>query len=76
MRVIYLLTTDRQTVNYYLTIHALKLVYFDSNIQETMKKKIILQILPTFRHCTEEIMRENDVAQSNVKDKTCDDAGK
>ena len=32
-RVIYLLTTDRQTVNYYSTIHALELIYFDSNIQ-------------------------------------------
>ena len=28
---IYLLTTDRQTVNYYSTIHALELIYFDSN---------------------------------------------
>ena len=30
-RVIYLRTTDRQTVNYYSTIHALELIYFDSN---------------------------------------------
>ena len=37
-RVIYLLTTDRQTVTYYSTIHALELIYFDSNTQETMKK--------------------------------------
>ena len=36
----YLLTTDRQTVNYYLTIHALKLTYFHSNTQETMKKQL------------------------------------
>ena len=34
-RVIYLLTTDRQTVNYYSTINALELIYFDSNTQET-----------------------------------------
>ena len=30
MRVICLLTTDRQTVNYYSTIHAQELIYFDS----------------------------------------------
>ena len=53
-RVIYLLTTDRQTVNYYSTIHALELIYFDSNTQETMKKQFILQILSAFRHCTDE----------------------
>ena len=39
-QVIYLLTTDRQTVNYYSTIHALKQIYFVSNTQETMKKKL------------------------------------
>ena len=39
-RVMYLLTTDRQTVNYYSTIHALELIYFDSNTQETMKKQL------------------------------------
>ena len=32
-RVNYLRTTDRQTVNYYSTIHALELIYFDSNTQ-------------------------------------------
>ena len=32
-RVIYLRTTDRQTVNYYSTIHAMGLIYFDSNTQ-------------------------------------------
>ena len=32
-RVIYLRTTDRQTVNYYSTIHALELIFFDSNTQ-------------------------------------------
>ena len=37
-RVIYLLSTDRQTVNYYSTIHALELIYFYSNTQETMKQ--------------------------------------
>ena len=36
---IYLHTTDRQTVKYYSTIHALELIYFDSNTQETMKKQ-------------------------------------
>ena len=30
-RVIYLRTTDWQTVNYYSRIHALELIYFDSN---------------------------------------------
>ena len=39
-RVIYLLTTDRQTVIYYSTIHALELIYFDSNTQKTMKKAV------------------------------------
>ena len=34
------LTTDRQTLNYYSTIHALELIYFDSNTQETMKKQL------------------------------------
>ena len=48
-------TTDRQTVNYYSTIHALELIYFDSKIHETMKKQFILQILSAFHHCTEEI---------------------
>ena len=28
------------TVNYYSTIHALELIYFDSNTQETMKKQL------------------------------------
>ena len=40
MRVIYFLTTDRQTVNYYSIIHALEIIYFDSNTQETMKKQL------------------------------------
>ena len=30
---IYILTTDRQTVNYYSTIHALEVIHFDSNTQ-------------------------------------------
>ena len=37
---IYLLTTDRQTVIYFSTIHALELIYFDSNTQEMMKKQL------------------------------------
>ena len=37
---IYLLTTDRQAVNYYSIIHILELIYFDSNAQETMKKQL------------------------------------
>ena len=32
-RVIYLHTTDRQTVIYYSTIHAIELIYFDSYTQ-------------------------------------------
>ena len=32
-RVIHLHTYDRQTVNYYSTIHALELIYFNSNTQ-------------------------------------------
>ena len=35
--VIYLRTTDRQAVNYYSTIHAVELIYFDSSKQETTK---------------------------------------
>ena len=31
--VIYLCTTDQQTVNYYSTIHALELIFLDSNTQ-------------------------------------------
>ena len=31
--------TDRQTVNYYSTIHVLELIFFDSNKQETMKRQ-------------------------------------
>ena len=34
-QVIYLLTSDRQTMIYYSTIHTLELIYFDSNTQET-----------------------------------------
>ena len=37
LRVIYLHTTDQQTVNYYSIIHALELIYFDSNTQLTRK---------------------------------------
>ena len=32
-RVSYLRTTDQQTVNYYSTIHALELIFFNSNTQ-------------------------------------------
>ena len=39
-RVIYLRTTDKQTVIHYSTIHALELIYFDSNTQKTMKKHL------------------------------------
>ena len=35
-----MLAIERQTVNYYSTIHALELIYFDSNTQETMKKRL------------------------------------
>ena len=54
-QVIYLLTTDPQTVNYYSTIHALGLFYFDSNAQETMKMQLNPSDSVNFRHCTEEI---------------------
>ena len=40
VQVIYLLTTDRQTVNYYSTIHALELTYYDSNTQDRLKKQL------------------------------------
>ena len=33
-RVIYLLTNDRQTMNYYSAMHELELIYFDSNTQK------------------------------------------
>ena len=36
-----LLTTDRQSVIYCSTIHALELIYFDSYKQETMKKAVV-----------------------------------
>ena len=32
--------TDKQWITYYSTIHALALIYFDSNAQETMKKRL------------------------------------
>ena len=32
-------TSDRQTVIYYSTIHALELIYFDSTTNEMMKKQ-------------------------------------
>ena len=51
---IYRRTTDLQTVNYYSTIHALELIYFDSN-NKRQKQIRNLQLLPTFRHCTEEL---------------------
>ena len=54
-REIYLRTTDLQTVNYYSTIHALELIYFDSNTNKRRKHIRSLQLLPTFRHCTEEL---------------------
>ena len=47
--VIYLLTTDQQTVINYLTNHTQELI-FDSNTYKTTKKNCILQVLPTFRH--------------------------
>ena len=37
---IYLLTTDRKTVNYYSLNHTLELIYFDSYPQETIKKAV------------------------------------
>ena len=38
--VICLLTTDRQTVNYYSKIHALELLYSDSDTQESMNRQL------------------------------------
>ena len=35
-RVIYLLTTDRQTVSYYSTIHALAMIYIVSNDEQAV----------------------------------------
>ena len=35
-------------MNYYSTIHALELIYFDSNTQETMKKQLYLSDSPNF----------------------------
>ena len=37
MRVIYILTTDQQTVNYYSLVQALELIYFDSNTINIIK---------------------------------------
>ena len=53
--VIYLRTTDRQTVNYYSTIHVLELIYINSNYNLRRKHIRSLQLLPNFRHCTEEL---------------------
>ena len=39
-RVIYSLTTNRQSVIYWATIHMLARVYFDSNTQETTKRQV------------------------------------
>ena len=73
-------------MNYYSTIHALELIYFDSNTQETMKKKLYpsdssnfpplhwrnpaksLTVTQAFTYISYVLMRENDVAQSNVKE--------
>ena len=78
---IYLHTTDRRTVNYYSTIHAMVLSYFDN---KRRKHILSLQLLPTFCHCTEELppilrlrhirlhvivtslKRKNDVTPSNA----------
>ena len=38
--VIYLLTLDRRSVNYYSTIRAPEVIYFDSNTQETTKQQL------------------------------------
>ena len=52
-RVIYLRSTDRQTVNYYSTIHALELIYFDSNTQEMTKTHLKSSASSNFwRHIT------------------------
>ena len=61
--VIYLLTTDLQTVNYYLIIYALCVTYFDSNTPEAMKK-----LYPSnSSNCPLFITRTNDVTPFNVK---------
>ena len=43
---IYMLTTDRQTVNYCQIIHALELIFFDSNTQQTLYPSDYSNFLP------------------------------
>ena len=41
-------TIDQQTMIYYSTIHALELIYFNSNTQETMKKQLYASVSSNF----------------------------
>ena len=80
---IYLLTNDGQTlIIHYSTIHALELIYFESNTQEMMKKQLYpsdsfnfpalknpANIFDYHRHLhLTFIMRKNNITPSNVKE--------
>ena len=54
-RVIYSLTTDRQSVIYRATNLLLARLYFDSNTQATTKKQVYPSDVPDFRHYMKEI---------------------
>ena len=52
---IYLLTTDPQTVIYYSTNHAQELIYFDSNTQKTTKRLLYPSDFSNFPPSNKEI---------------------
>ena len=70
---IYLLTTNRQSVIYYSTNHALEVFYFDSNILKVDKNAVDSRILPTLEETslavTHEIMHICNVSDAKKKKK-------
>ena len=54
VQVLYLSTSNHQTVNYYSTIHVQELVYSILTHNKRGKHIWSLQLLPTFCHCNEE----------------------
>ena len=53
-QVLYSLTSDRQPVIYWATIHSLARIYFDSNTQEMLKKQMYLSDFHSFLPMHEE----------------------
>ena len=70
---IYLLTTNRQSVIYYSTNHALEVFYFDSNILKVDKNAVDSRILPTLEETslavTHEITHICNVSDAKKKKK-------